>query len=233
MALNGNTLLFGTSDLHEVALEVKTGKVVWDHAIANYKEGWQVTGGPLVAKGKVIQGIAGARMGGGCFIVALDADTGREVWRFYTIAQPGQPGGDSWNGAPLDKRSGASVWTAGSYDSDLNLVYFGTGQTYDTAVLAHPVNQPGITNDGLYTDTTLAFNPDTGKLVWYFQHLPDDQWDLDYAFERELIRLPSQRCEPEAGGDLWQDGRLRCSGRGDREVCLLQGSGHSKRRQIH
>jgi alcohol dehydrogenase (cytochrome c) len=190
MALSGNALLVPTSDLHMVALDVKTGKVIWDHRIDDYKEGWQVTGGPLVAKGKVIQGVAGARKGGGCFIVALDAATGKEAWRFYTIARPGQPGGDSWNGASLDKRSGASVWTAGSYDPDLNLVYFGTGQTYDTLVLTHPVNQPGITNDGLYTDTTLAFNPDTGKLVWYFQHLPDDQWDLDYAFERELIQLP-------------------------------------------
>jgi alcohol dehydrogenase (cytochrome c) len=190
MSIAGNLLIFGTSDVHEVALDIKSGKVVWDHEIADYKEGWQITGGPLVAKGKVIQGIAGGRQAGGCFIVALDADSGREAWRFYTIAQPGQPGGDTWNGAPLSERSGASVWTAGSYDPDLNLVYIGTGQTYDTVVLNHPVTKPGITNDGLYTDTTLAFNPDTGRLVWYFQHLPDDQWDLDWAFERELIRLP-------------------------------------------
>ena len=190
MSIGGNLLFVATSDFHMVALDLKTGKVVWDHELGDYKEGLDVSGGPLVAKGKVIQGVAGARTPGGCYIVALDADSGREAWRFYTIAQPGTPGGDSWNGAPLEKRTGASVWTAGSYDPDLNLVYFGTGQTYDTAVLVHPSTQPGITNDGLFTDTTLALNPDTGKLVWYFQHLPDDQWDLDYAFERELIHLP-------------------------------------------
>ena len=75
---------------------------------------------------------------GGCFIVGLDAHTGNEVWRFHTIARPGQPGGDSWNGAPVDQRFGASVWTSGSYDPDLNLVYFGIGQTYDTATLLEP-----------------------------------------------------------------------------------------------
>ena len=190
MAIGGNLLFVPTSDMHMVALDMKTGKAVWDHSIGDSKGGAGMTAGPLYAKGKVIQGIAGARVPGGSFIVALDAKTGEEAWRFYTIARPGEPGGDTWNGVPLDKRTGASVWTAGSYDPDLNLVFIGTGQTYDTATLVHPVNQPGITNDGLYTDTTLAFNPDSGKLVWYFQHLPDDQWDLDYAFERELINLP-------------------------------------------
>jgi alcohol dehydrogenase (cytochrome c) len=89
------------------------------------------------------------------------------------------------------KRSGASVWTAGSYDPALNLVFFGTAQTYDTGPLVHPSKEPGVTNDGLYTDTTLAFDPDTGKLVWHFQHVQNDQWDLDWAFERQLINLRS------------------------------------------
>ncbi len=164
--------------------------MVWDQAIENSKEaGWQLTGGPLVAKGKVMVGTGGQRPGGNS-IVALDLQTGKEAWRFHSIAQPGEPGGNSWNGLAADKRSGASVWTPGSYDPGLNLVFFGPGQTYDTGPMLHPVNQPGVTNDGLYTDTTLAFNPDTGKLVWHFQHTPNDQWDLDWAFERQLIDLP-------------------------------------------
>jgi len=171
-----------------VALDVKTGRVVWDHAITDAKN-FNMTGGPLAAKGKVMQGVGG-RAPGGNFIVALDADTGQEAWRFYTIARPGEPGGESWNGLPLDKRNGGSVWTAGSYDPQLNLAYFGVGQTYDTGPLLHPVKQPGVTNDGLYTDSTLAINPDTGKLAWHFQHVPNDQWDLDWAFERQLISLP-------------------------------------------
>ena len=128
----------------------------------------------------------GGRVAGGNYIVALDAETGEEVWRFKTIAQPGEPGGESWNGLPLEKRNGASVWVPGSYDAQLNLAFFGVAQTYDTGPLPHP--KSGITNDGLYTDSTLALNPDTGKLVWHFQHLPNDQWDLDWVFGRLLVR---------------------------------------------
>ncbi|HXQ25184.1 MAG TPA: PQQ-binding-like beta-propeller repeat protein [Candidatus Acidoferrales bacterium] len=189
LAIYRDRLIVPTSDDHVVALDVKTGNVIWDQEIADYKKGWQVTGGPLVAKGKVMQGVAG-QAPGGCVIVALDFETGKEAWRFYTIARPGENGGESWNGLPLEKRNGASVWTAGSYDPQLNLAYFGVGQTYDTGPLLHSINQPGITNDGLYTDCTLAFNPDTGKLVWYFQHVHNDQWDLDWAFEQQLIKLP-------------------------------------------
>jgi len=189
LSIYGDKLFMPTSDVHMVALDIKTGRLIWDHAIADYKGGFNLTGGPLVAKGKVMQGVGGQAAGGN-YIVALDANTGEEAWRFYTIARPGEPGGDSWNGLPLEKRNGASVWTAGSYDPELNLAYFGVGQTYDTGPLLHPVKQPGITNDGLYTDSTLAFNPDTGKLVWYFQHVSNDQWDLDWAFERQLIPLP-------------------------------------------
>ncbi len=188
IAIYADKLLVPTSDVHMVALDVKTGKVVWDHEIGDYKQ-MGITGGPLVAKGKVMQGTQG-RIAGGNFIVALDVQTGAEAWRFRVIPRPGEPGGDSWNGLPLEKRNGGSVWTAGSYDPDLDLVYFGIAQTYDTGPLLHPVNQPGVTNDGLYTDSTVALNPDTGKLVWHFQHQPNDQWDLDWAFERQIIRLP-------------------------------------------
>ena len=189
VALYGDKLFVATSDAHMVALDIKTGRPLWDHAVADYKAGYRLSGGPLVAKGKVMQGATG-RAAGGNFIVGLDANTGEEAWRFYTIARPGEPGGESWNGLPLEKRNGGSVWTAGSYDPELNLAYFGVGQTYDTGPLVHPVDQPGVTRDALFTDCTLALNPDTGKLVWYFQHVPNDQWDLDWAFERQLIPLP-------------------------------------------
>lgn len=186
LAMYRDKLLVPTSDDHIVALDVKTGAVIWDSPVADYKKGYQVTGGPLVAKGKVMQGVAGQAAGGN-FIVALDVETGKEAWRFHTIAQPGEPG-DSWNGLPAEKRNGASVWTAGSYDPQLKLAYFGVGQTYDTGPVLHRAE--GFSNDGLYTDSTLAFDPDTGKLVWYFQHVHNDQWDLDWAFEQQLINLP-------------------------------------------
>lgn len=190
MALYGDRLFIGTSDLHEIALDIKTGHVMWDHPLAAAGESGSIlTGGPLVAKGKVMQGMAG-RAAGGNYIVALDARTGKEVWRFHTIPRPGQPGGDSWNGLPVEKRQGASIWTSGTYDPQLNLVFFGPGNTYDTGPLRYPSGKPGVTSDGLYTDTTLALDPDTGKLKWYFQHVHNDQWDLDWAFERQLLPLP-------------------------------------------
>ncbi len=188
IALYNDKVLAGTSDGHVIALDAKTGKIVWDHRVGDNKE-LRITGGPTVAKGKVMIGTVG-RAPGGNFIVALDVETGKEAWRFNTIAQPGTPGGDSWNALPVEKRNGASVWVPGSYDPALNLVYFGVAQTYDTGPLRNLVNQPGVTNDGLYTDSTVAFNPDTGKLVWYYQHLKNDQWDLDWAFDRQLLKLP-------------------------------------------
>ncbi len=189
ISLYGDKLFVPTSDVHVVALDIKTGKVVWDHEVGDPKSGLRMTGGTLAAKGKVMIGTTG-RAQGGNYIVGLDANTGGEVWRFYTIARPGEPGGESWNGLPLDQRNGASVWTAGSYDPALNLAFFGPAQTYDTGPLRNLVNKAGITNEGLYTDTTVALNPDTGKPAWHFQHQPNDQWDFDWAFERQLIRLP-------------------------------------------
>jgi alcohol dehydrogenase (cytochrome c) len=186
LAIYEDKLIVPTSDDCLVALDVKTGNVIWDTPLVDYKKGYQITGGPLVAKGKVIQGVGGQSPGGN-FIVALDVETGKEAWRFHTIAQPGEPG-DSWNGLPAEKRNGASVWTAGSFDPELGLAYFGVGQTYDTGPVLQRV--PGYSNDGLFTDSTLAFDPDAGKLVWYFQHVHNDQWDLDWAFEQQLIHLP-------------------------------------------
>jgi alcohol dehydrogenase (cytochrome c) len=193
IALYGDRLYIGTPDTHVIALDAKTGSVVWDQQIGDPSVREGIAGGPLVAKGKVMVGTTGTGVGavpGGPQIVALDADTGTVAWRVRTIAQPGEPGGDSWNGVPLDKRSGASVWTPGSYDARTGLAYFGTGNTYDTAPLVTPIGRPGVTSDALYTDSTLAIDPDTGKIVWHFQHHPNDQWDLDWAFERQLIRLP-------------------------------------------
>ena len=191
IAIFGDRLFVPTSDDHVVALDVRTGAVAWDMPVADYHAGWQTTGGPLIAKGKVLLGIVGQSPGGGA-IVALDVQTGKEAWRFHTIARPGESGGDSWNGLPMEKRSGASVWTAGSYDPTLNLAYFGVGQTYDTGPLLHSINKPGITSDSLYTDSTLAIDPDTGKLAWHFQHVHNDQWDLDWAFEQQVVELHIQ-----------------------------------------
>jgi alcohol dehydrogenase (cytochrome c) len=187
ISIYGNKVYMGTSDVHVVALDVKSGRVVWDQPLTE-ERGFNLSGGPLAAKGKVMIGTSG-RVGGKNYIVALDAETGNLAWRFNTIAQPGEPGGDTWNDHTAEERNGGSVWIAGSYDSALNLAFFGVAQTYDTALLVKPV-RPGVKTDGLYTDCTLAINPDTGTLVWYYQHLPNDQWDLDWVFERQVVRMP-------------------------------------------
>jgi alcohol dehydrogenase (cytochrome c) len=194
MAIWDNALYVPTLDNHMLALDFRSGAVLWDHPIDESSNVLRVTGGPIVVHGKVIEGVAGCAgtyQRGGCFIVALDAKTGKEVWRFNTIARPGQPGGNSWNGAPLDERFGGSVWTAGTYDSETNLVYFGTGQTYHITPLLRPTPTKAGTNDALYTDSTLALDPDTGKLIWHYQHLARDVWDLDWAFERIVMTASS------------------------------------------
>lgn len=189
IALYGDKVFTGTSDIHVVALDAKTGRVIWDSPVANQKDGYGLSGGVTVAKGKVIASTTG-RSGGGNFIVAFDVNTGKEAWRFRTIPKENEPGGQSWNGVPFDKRAGGSVWVPGSYDPTTNLLYFGIAQTYDTGPYRNAVNQPGVTNELLYTDSTVAINPDTGKLVWHFQHLPNDQWDYDWAFGRVLLKIP-------------------------------------------
>jgi alcohol dehydrogenase (cytochrome c) len=198
MAIWGDKLIADTVDKHVVALDIHTGKVVWDHEIAvqdapadpeNVKP--QTFGVPIVADGKVVLGVSLAiDTPSGNFIVALDANTGKEVWRFKTVAQPGQPGGDSWNGAPPSERFGGGVWTGGSYDPARKLVFFGTGNTYDAGTLLLPQKAKGESNDALYTDTTLALDVETGKLAWYFQHVQRDVWDMDWVFEQSLTTLP-------------------------------------------
>jgi alcohol dehydrogenase (cytochrome c) len=202
LAIYEDQLFAPTADGHIVALDVKTGKLRWDRAVVSPEQGvhpgqfdgayFHISGGPLLVHGKVIVGVSlGIDTGGGDFIVGLDAQSGEENWRFNTIARPGQPGGDSWNGAPVRERYGSGVWSIGSYDPDLNLVYFGTGNTYDVGTLLAPrAGKPLSNNDALYTDSTVALDPDTGKLTWFYQHMNRDVWDLDWAFEQSLITLP-------------------------------------------
>ena len=189
IAIYGNNIYAATSDTHLIALDVRTGRLVWDTPINGGSKDMQLTGGPIAARGKIMIGTGGQQPGGN-FIVALDAETGKEAWRFRTIPLPNEPGGNTWNGLPAEKRSGGSSWTPGSYDPDLNLAYFGAAPSYDTGPLRIPSNQPGITNNALYSDATIALHPDTGQLAWYFQHLANDQWDHDWAFERTLVKLP-------------------------------------------
>ena len=192
VAIYQDKIIVPTSDIHLLALEARTGKLVWDHKIdtGDEQDHW-MKAAPMVVNGKAIIGLTGQlAIAGGNFIVAIDLETGAEVWRFYTVARPNEPGGNSWNGMPVMERTGGSVWVPGSYDPELNLVYFGPAPTYDTDALRVPLALPGITTDALYTNSTIALDADTGELVWHFQHVRNDQLDHDWAFERQIISLP-------------------------------------------
>ena len=182
IALWDDKVILATSDLHMMALDARTGRPVWDVAIPDAQD-TRSNGGPLVADGVVMIGLATQRPGGG-LIAAFDADTGEHLWNFDTVAKSGTPGGDTWNGLPDDARHGGSVWTSGSYDAETGLALWGVAQTYDTGPVRDVI--PGGNNDGLFTNSTLAFEPRTGELVWYFQHMPNDQYDLDWVFERVI-----------------------------------------------
>lgn len=192
IALYGERVYVPTLDGHVLALDMRSGNLLKDYLVFSPEEDLQISSGPLVVRGKLFQGVAGCQgtdYPGGCFISAIDLATGRQLWRFHTISRPGQPGADSWNGAEVQERFGASVWIPGSYDPELNLLYFGTGQTYQIATLLLPNARRGESTDALFTDSTLALDPDTGRLVWFYQHLSSDVWDMDWAFEQMLITL--------------------------------------------
>ena len=193
LALHDNKVLMPTGDMRMLALDSKTGEVIWNTEIIATQSGpipYSLRAAPIVANGMVIQGITATMIPEGGFIVGLDLASGAEVWRFHSIARPDAAGGNTWNDLELAKRSGGSVWIPGSYDPSLDLIYFGTAPTYDTGSLLYPVDKPGINTDALYTNSTVALRPKTGELVWHFQHMANDQWDLDWIYERQLIELP-------------------------------------------
>ena len=192
VAIFDDKIIVPTSDAHILALETKTGRLLWDHQIDTQGEtDFMIKSAPMVVNGKAIIGMTGqTAVAGGNFIIAIDLNSGEEAWRFYTIARPDEPGGNTWNNLSLEERTGGSVWNPGSYDAQLNLLYFGPAPTYDTNSLRVRSDAPGVTNDALYTNSTIALNADTGELVWHYQHMPNDQLDHDWAYERQIITLP-------------------------------------------
>ena len=172
VAILGDTLYMGTLDGHLIALDAKTGKPIWNTIVADFKMAYSVTMAPLIVHDKVLVGVGGGEFGIRGFVAAFDSKTGKELWRFYTIPGPGEPGFESWKGDDW-KTGGAPVWTMGSFDPGLNLVYFGTGNPGPDW---NPGQRPG---DNLYSDSVVALDPDTGKLKWHFQFTPNDGYDYD------------------------------------------------------
>jgi alcohol dehydrogenase (cytochrome c) len=170
--IHGDRLFMATLDAHLVALDIKTGKVVWDVEMADYKQGYASTPAPLVVNDKVIVGIAGGEFAIRGFLDAYDAATGKRVWRFYTIPAPGEPGSETWP-ATAWERGGAPTWLSGSYDPALNTIYWGTGNPNPDFY------GDGRAGDNLYSGSLLALDADTGQLKWHFQFTPHDTHDWD------------------------------------------------------
>lgn len=183
LAILGDRLYLGTFDGHLVALDAKTGSVIWDVEVGDYRTGHSITGVPLVVKDKIIVGVALSEMGIRGFIDAYDAQTGRRVWRFYTIPAPGEAGNETWEGDSW-KTGGAGVWLTGSFDPALNLTYWGTANP------APPFNGEVRMGDNLYSDSVLALDADSGKLKWHFQFTPHDVHDFDAVQIPVLVDAP-------------------------------------------
>jgi alcohol dehydrogenase (cytochrome c) len=184
-ALYNGKLFRITLDNHLLALDMKTGKILWNQAFADFNQGYSATGAPIVANGVVISGVAGGEFTTRGFLDGWDPDTGKKLWRRYTIPGPGEPGSETW---PKDSdawaQGGGSTWRSGAYDPELDLVYWGTGnaEPYDP--------RPRGALDSLYTSSVLAIRPKTGEIACYYQYTPNDVYDVDGVDEHVLADLP-------------------------------------------
>jgi alcohol dehydrogenase (cytochrome c) len=204
LGIYDDKLLLTTTDARLYALDARTGRIAWQTAIADGKLGYSNTSGAIVINGKVLTGMMGCgRYGSDCYISAYDVRNGELLWRFRTIAREGQPGGDTWGQLPDLLRAGGDTWIAGSYDPALNLTYWGVAQPKPWLRVSRGA-KPG--DKALFTSSTLALDPDTGHLKWYFQHAPGESFDMDEVFERVLIDLDGRKLLFTIGkpGILWK-----------------------------
>jgi alcohol dehydrogenase (cytochrome c) len=172
VAILGNTLFMETLDAHLVALDATTGALKWNVHVDDNNQGYAMTGAPRALDGKVIIGVSGGDVGIRGFIDAYDAKTGKRLWRLWTIPAPGEPGSETW-GKDMSGTGGGGTWGTGSYDPELNTLYWTIGNP------APDYNGHNREGENLYTNSLLAIDPDTGKMKWYFQYTPHDTHDWD------------------------------------------------------
>jgi alcohol dehydrogenase (cytochrome c) len=203
IAIYGRHIIDTSGDDFVYALDAVTGKLAWETKILDYKKGAMQTSGPVIFKGKVISGRGCEPTSGpdACVITAHDAETGKELWRTHVIPAPGEPGYESWGDTPYEKRRHVGAWMVPSVDPELNLVYFGTSVTSP----APKFMLAGNNYKYLYNNSTLALDADTGKIVWYYQHVVD-HWDLDHTFERLLV---DTAVTPNARDVMWINPKLK------------------------
>ncbi len=205
LAIYQDKLFLATADARLIALDARTGEEAWTTRIADDAEGFRNTSGPVIVGGKIVQGLGGCGQftREGCFISAYDAANGEQLWRFNTVARSDEPGGNTWANLPNFLRGGGETWITGSYDPDLDLVYFGVAQAKPWVAISRGMT---VQDPALYTSSTVALRPEDGLLAWHFQHVPGESLDLDEVFERVLVDLEDRRVVFSAGkhGILWK-----------------------------
>jgi alcohol dehydrogenase (cytochrome c) len=174
LAILENSVFFASLDGYLIAINADTGNVKWQTRVVSPSEGFSLSGAPLVVNHSVVVGVAGAEYGIRGFLAAYDVTTGQQKWKFNTIPEPGEAGHETWRGDAW-KIGGGSTWVTGSYDPSLDLIYWGIGNP------APAFSGDGRPGDNLFTDSVVALNASTGKLVWYFQFTPHDEHDWDSA----------------------------------------------------
>jgi len=205
IAIYEDKIFMATYDASLIALDIKTGNLLWKTKKANFQDGYTHTSGPIVANGVIVSGINGCEryIKEGCFITGHNPDNGREIWRTSTIAYPGDKHGDTWGDTDSIYRAGGDTWIPGSYDPTLNLFFIGTSQAKPWVA-----DSRGMTtkDSALYTNSTLAINPNTGKIKWFYQHIPGETIDMEVGFERVLVDYNNKKLLYTIGKDgiLWK-----------------------------
>lgn len=203
LSIYDDMVFLNAPDARIVALDARSGTIVWNVQVADPADGFSYNAASIIARGKVISGLSGCSkfIEEKCAITAHDAKTGRELWRTYTIPKHGDPGDETWGDVSPLYRAGTGMWISGSYDPDLDLIYWSTSQ-------AKPWHRAARGTDGaaLYSNATLALDPNTGEIVWYFQPLPGETHDLDEVFESVLVDIGSRQALFKMGkiGILWE-----------------------------
>lgn len=182
VAVAQGKVFLATLNAHLVALDASTGKRIWDKTTGDVRAGESATQAPLIVKDKVILGSSGGEFGVRGHLDAFDIETGRHVWRTYTVPKPGEPGSETWPAnSEAWARGGGNPWITGTFDPELNLLYYGTGNP------APDFDGEVREGDNLYTDSGIAVNPDNGEIVWHYQYNPHDLWDYDSTMEHILF----------------------------------------------
>ena len=205
IAIYKDKVYMATYDAALIALDIRTGKLLWKNVKADYKDGYTHSSGPIIANGVVISGINGCEryIEAGCFITGHDPDSGKEIWRTSTIALSGDINGSSWGNTPDIFRAGSDTWIAGSYDPELNIFYIGTSQAKPWVAASRGMSP---NEKALYTNSTLAMDPQTGKILWFFQHIQGETIDMEVGFERILVDIDDKKLLLTIGKDgiLWK-----------------------------